>query len=89
MDHNEQRPIIQGEEFQMTHAEGGVDGHWLAFRVEFQGPEEKIVELWAWVVLDDSFFYRRPPPPRVEEMQIREVDPSKPETRRKLRPSWR
>ncbi len=48
---------------------------------------EKRFELWAWVVMDDSFSYRRPPQPRVEEFQIREVDSPEPGFSRPLRPS--
>jgi hypothetical protein len=47
--------------------------NWLTAIYQFQGEDTKAMELWVWVVMDDSFFNRRPPIPRVEDIQIREV----------------
>lgn len=42
------------------------------FASDFRESDGTVIELWIWVVIDDSFFYLRPPPPRVEEILIRE-----------------
>jgi hypothetical protein len=50
--------------------------------------DNRSIELWVWVVRDDSFFYRRPPPPRVEEIQIRDIDWPPSQSHQPLKPSW-
>jgi len=53
------------------------------------GPDRRVYEVWVWLVMKDSILSRRPPIPKVEEIQIREVDPSVPSHLwPDLKPSW-
>ncbi len=48
--------------------------NWMTVIQRIRGRDGKWIELWVWVVMNDSFFYRRPPVPQVEEVQIRTID---------------
>jgi len=48
--------------------------NWMTVIQRIRGRDGKAIELWVWVVMNDSFFYRRPPVPQVEEVQIRTID---------------
>jgi hypothetical protein len=48
----------------------------------------KPIELWVWVVTDDSLFSRRPPPPRIDDIKIRVADLEKPAFDPPMEPSW-
>jgi hypothetical protein len=52
------------------------------------GSDGGVIELYVWVVMDDSFFNRRPPQPQVEEILIQEQDASKRQFGARLPPSW-
>jgi hypothetical protein len=56
--------------------------------VTLSARNKPMIELWVWVVTDDSIFHRRPPLPQVEEVQIRTTDPSKPPFCPPLYASW-
>jgi len=47
--------------------------NWMTDIVRIRERDGRGIEVWVWVVMDDSFFHRRPPTPRVEEIQIREI----------------
>ncbi|HVC97041.1 MAG TPA: hypothetical protein VND64_25400 [Pirellulales bacterium] len=47
--------------------------NWMTDIVRIRERDGRGIEVWVWVVMDDSFFHRRPPAPRVEEIQVREI----------------
>jgi hypothetical protein len=76
------------QEFQWLDVDAVGLRNWMTAVQRIRGWDGRAIEVWVWVVMDDSIFYRRPPPPKVEEIQIRVLDPSQPGWDLPLKPSW-